>query len=306
MTLEVNERSHSDLTPTKPSQYNANTDESKLFGPHKSAKGYNMKVCISADIEGITGTTHWDEASKSKPDYREFQEQMTAEVAAACEGALRAGATEILVKDAHDSARNIIAAKLPREARLVRGWSGHPFSMVQYLDETFCALLLVGFHSSAGADTNPLAHTISGRIARVKINDRYASEMLLHAYAAALVNVPLVYIAGDAGICEEAASLNPQITTTAVKQGVGDSTVSIHPHLAVDKIKKGAQTALEGDVSRCQLQMPERFSVEIEYRDHAQAYRASFYPGVSQTSPHAIQFESDDYFEVLRLISFVI
>jgi len=265
-----------------------------------------MKVYISADIEGITGTTHWDEASKPKPDYREFQEQMTAEVAAACEGALRAGATEILVKDAHASARNIIAAKLPREARLVRGWSGHPFSMVQYLDETFDALLLVGYHSSAGADANPLAHTISGSVARIKVNDRYASEMLLHAYAAALVNVPLVYVAGDAGICEEAKSLNPHITITPVKQGVGDSTVSIHPHLALDKIREGARTALEGDVSNCRLQMPEQFSVEIEYRAHAQAYRASFYPGASQKSSHAIQFESDDYFEVLRLISFVI
>jgi D-amino peptidase len=265
-----------------------------------------MKVYISADIEGITGTTHWDEASKSKPDYREFQEQMTAEVAAACEGALQAGATEILVKDAHASARNIIAAKLPREARLVRGWSGHPFAMVQYLDETFDALLMVGYHSSAGADANPLAHTVSGRVARLKINSRYASEMLLHAYAAALVNVPLVYLSGDAGICEEAASLNPHITTTAVKQGMGDSTVSIHPHLAVAKIREGAQKALEGDLSRCRLQMPQQFSVEIEYRDHAQAYRASFYPGASQMSPHAIQFETDDYFEVLRLGSFVI
>ena len=265
-----------------------------------------MKVYISADIEGITGTTHWDEASRSKPDYREFQEQMTAEVAAACEGALAAGAAEVLVKDAHASARNLIAAKLPREARLVRGWSGHPLLMVQYLDETFSALLMVGYHDSAGADTNPLAHTISGRVARLRINGRYASEMLLHAYAAALVNVPLVFVAGDAGICEQAASLNPNITTTAVKQGLGSSTLSIHPQLAVEQIRAGAQKALEGDVSRCSIALPEHFSVEIEYRDHAQAYHASFFPGASQKSPHAIQFESDDYFEVLRLISFVI
>ena len=265
-----------------------------------------MKVYISADIEGVTGTTHWDEASKSKPDYREFQEQMTAEVAVACEGALNAGATEIWVKDAHGSARNIIAAKLPREAKLVRGWSGHPFSMVQYLDETFHALLLVGYHSRAGTDTNPLAHTLSGRIARIKINDLYASEMLLHTYAAALVDVPLVFVSGDAGICEEATSLNPNITTTAVKQGVGSSTVSIHPHLAVERIREGAQTALAGNVSQCKVQLPERFLVEIAYADHAQARRASYYPGASQKSPHAIQFETDDYFEVLRLIAFVV
>jgi D-amino peptidase len=118
--------------------------------------------------------------------------------------------------------------------------------------------------------------------------------------------VPLVFVAGDAGLCEEARSLNPNILTTAVKQGVGGSTVSIHPHLAVERIREGARTALEGDVSRCQIQLPGRFSVEIEYRDHAQAYRSSFFPGASQKSPHAIQFETDDYFEVLRLISFVI
>jgi D-amino peptidase len=265
-----------------------------------------MKVYISADIEGVTGTTHWDETTRSKPDYREFQEQMTAEVAAACEGALAAGATEILVKDAHGSARNIIAAKLPQEAKLVRGWNGHPFSMVQYLDESFDALMMVGYHSTAGADANPLAHIISGRVARFKLNDRYASEMLLHAYAAALVNVPLVFLSGDAGICEDATALNAQIRTTAVKQGMGDSTVSIHPQRAVEQIREGAQRALEGDVTTCLLQMPEQFSVEIEYRRHAEAYRASFYPGASQISPHAIRFESDDYFEILRLISFVI
>jgi D-amino peptidase len=266
-----------------------------------------MKIYISADIEGITGTTHWDEADKKNSDFKEFQEQMTAEVAAACEGALRAGATEILVKDAHDTARNIIASKLPREVRLVRGWSGHPFSMVQYLDETFHAVLMIGYHSRAGLDTNPLAHTIASEsVARIKINDRYASELLLHAYAAALVNVPVVFVSGDAGICEEAESLNPNIVTTAVKQGVGNSTISIHPHLAVEKIRDSAQMALDGDVSSCNIQMPERFPVEIEFRDHAKAYQSAFFPGASLKNPHTIQFRSDDYFEVLRLLLFVI
>ena len=108
-----------------------------------------MKVFISADIEGITGVTHWDETEKPKADYKEFREQMTAEVSAACEGALQAGCNEIWVKDAHASARNLIAAKLPRETRLVRGWSGHPFSMVQELDASFDAMLMIGYHSQA-------------------------------------------------------------------------------------------------------------------------------------------------------------
>ena len=39
---------------------------------------------------------------------------------------------------------------------------------------------------------------------------------------------------------------------------------------------------------------------------HGDAYRASFFPGVSQTGPHTVQFEADDYFEVLRFFHFCI
>ena len=62
-----------------------------------------MKVFISADIEGITGVTHWDETKLGKAVSASACEQMTAEVASACEGALEAGATEILIKDAHEA-----------------------------------------------------------------------------------------------------------------------------------------------------------------------------------------------------------
>lgn len=53
-----------------------------------------MKVYISADIEGVTGVTHWDETDLGKEGWNTAREQMTAEVVAACEGALQAGATE--------------------------------------------------------------------------------------------------------------------------------------------------------------------------------------------------------------------
>jgi len=265
-----------------------------------------MKIYISADMEGITGTTHWDEVDKKSPDFEEFQEQTTAEVAAACEGALKAGAKEIWAKDAHATARNIIASKLPKEVRLIRGWSEHPFSMVQDLDETFDATLMIGYHSSGGSGDNPLAHTITGKVAHIKINEVYASEFLLHTYAAALCNVPAVFVSGDDGLCEEAKSLIPHIVTVAVKHGKGDSTINIHPQLAVEKIQEGVQRALEGDVSKCMVQMPEHFSVEIKYKDHSKAYRSSFFPGANLQDPHTIHFESDDYFEVLRLLAFVV
>ena len=100
-----------------------------------------MKIFISADIEGVTGVTHREETDLSKPEYALPREQMTAEVVAACEGAFEAGATEIWVKDAHDSGRNIIASKLPQEVRLIRGWAPDPLMMMQELNEalSYCS-----------------------------------------------------------------------------------------------------------------------------------------------------------------------
>ena len=85
-----------------------------------------MKVFISVDIEGITGVTSWSETILGNSDYIQFAEQMTKETVAACEGAISMGAKEIFIKDAHDSARNIDITKLPRCAKLSRGWSIHP------------------------------------------------------------------------------------------------------------------------------------------------------------------------------------
>jgi D-amino peptidase len=134
-----------------------------------------MKIYISADIEGVAGITHWDEATKTETSYQAYREQMTRELVAACEGAVAAGATEIWVKDAHWTGRNLITAELPERVRLIRGWSGHPYGMVQELDDSFHALLMVGYHAAAGSDTNPLAHTITLGVTSIKINGQLAS-----------------------------------------------------------------------------------------------------------------------------------
>ncbi len=264
-----------------------------------------MNVYISADIEGICGVTHWDETELDKPPSEAAVEQMTAEVAAACEGALEAGATEVWVKDAHDSARNIIAGRLPRGARLIRGWSGHPFLMMSELDSSFHSAMMIGYHSRAGAGGNPLAHTMSGQVVGLKINGSLASEFRINAYTAGLCKVPVVFLSGDQGLCDEAVELFPNLHTLAVKQGVGNATVNLHPAEAVEQIRVGAARAV-ADAARCQVTLPEHFSVELQYRRHPQAYQASFYPGAKLVDPLTVSFDHADYFEVLRFIMFAL
>jgi len=250
--------------------------------------------------------TAWDEVEKTKSDYNEARNQMTAEVAAACKGAEGAGATQILVKDAHDTGRNIIPAKMPRAVRMIRGWSGHPLSMVQELDSSFDAALMIGYHSAAGTAGNPLSHTMSTALTSIWLNGDPVSEFLLHAYAASLAGVPLIFISGDQGICEAAVSHIPGISTVAVMEGIGQSTISIHPESALEQIHDGVVKALKADLQQCLLPLPDRFELRMVYQQHHRAYRASFYPGAVLEDPKTIQLETRDYMDVLRYFLFAL
>lgn len=265
-----------------------------------------MKIFISVDIEGITGVTHWNETELGHAEYQAAREQMTAEAAAACEGALQAGASEIWVKDSHDSGRNLLASKLPREARLIRGWSGHPMMMLQELDSSFQAVLLVGYHSGAGAGKSPLEHTMTGNLTAVLVNGQPISEFMIDLYNCAYHRIPLVFVSGDQGLCESALQLNPHITTVAVKEGRGASTINLHPGLALERIRQGAAQALQGDLLACLVDLPERFKVEVIYRYQARAYQYGFFPGARQSGPVTVQLETDNYFEVLRFFLFAL
>ncbi|KOA21314.1 D-aminopeptidase [Clostridium homopropionicum DSM 5847] len=265
-----------------------------------------MKIFISADIEGTTGINSWDETEKSKIDYSMFAEQMNREVLAACNGAIKAGAKEIYIKDAHDSGRNLNPGIFPKNIKFIRGWSGHPFSMVEGLDGTFDGVVFIGYHSAAGTGYNPLSHTMNPfNIDFIKINGQLASEFTLHAYTAAYLGVPALFLSGDKGICEEVKTMNSSIRTVAVNEGVGASTLSIHPDLAVEVIEKSVEEALRFDLSLCKLKLPEEFNLEIGYIVHSRAYKSSFYPGAKLISPKIISFKTKDYFEVLRAISFL-
>ncbi|UDL88901.1 M55 family metallopeptidase [Mesorhizobium sp. PAMC28654] len=264
-----------------------------------------MKVFISADIEGTAGIADWDEALKERRDYSEFRELMTAEVVAACEGARAAGAKEILIKDAHQSARNLIVSKLPDYASIVRGWSGHPHVMMFGLDRSFDAALFTGYHAKAGTESNPLAHTMNDRISRLVINGEVASEFTVNAFTAALLGVAPVFLSGDRGICDDARALVPGIGTVAVSEGFGRATLSMSPARAMDQIREGVEKALSRDLTACRLDLPKHFDVEIEFNNPTDAYRASWYPGAEHPRERTLRFVSDNYFEVLRALRFL-
>jgi D-amino peptidase len=264
------------------------------------------KIFLSADIEGTAGIAAWEETEAGNRQYDAFAARMTGEVNAACEGAVAAGANDILIKDAHDSARNLNAEALPECARVLRGWIGAPCSMMGGLDETFSAVGMTGYHTGCATNGSPLAHTMNLGNEAVYLNGHLATEFEINALYAASMSIPVVFISGDEMICETARRLCPSITAVPVSQGVGGAVIGMHPARARQAIREGMEKALSGDLSLCRLALPQHFDVEIRYREAKRALQASFYPGAEATGMKSVAYHTENYTEVLRFLFFTL
>jgi D-amino peptidase len=267
-----------------------------------------MKLFISSDIEGTCGIAHWDETTKEKPDYKYFQEQMTAEAAAACKGALAGGASEVFLKDAHETGRNIIPSKLPRGVTLNRSFGGDIFCMVSGLDDSFGGLAFTGYHSPGGGNGNLLSHTMNTLADEIKINGERASEFTIHSYIAAYLGVPILFLSGDEELCRLAKRFVPGIRTVPTLRGDGNSSWSPHPDEATEKIKSEVEAAVDSAVKTgapdCVLKLPDSFEISVRYQNHIRAYRNAWYPGAKLDDEKTVVFSSKNYIDVLKFFHF--
>lgn len=265
-----------------------------------SDKSGKLKVYISVDMEGITGVVHWDETREKNPDYVYFRKIMTAEVNAAIEGALAAGAEEIWVRDAHGTARNLLPEQLNEHARLIREWSGGPKGMMELIDPSFDAAVCVGYHAKAGTPNATLKHTMSGAILDLRVNGHSLPELGWNALIAGYYQVPLVFVSGDQAICEQAKTLLPRVETVAVKSAIGSASLNLHPKKSQQLIRAGVQTALE-NLSRFQpYHLDPPYRIEIYFKDENRAQRASWYPGAERIDDLGVALACTDFFDCLR------
>ena len=248
-----------------------------------------MKVYISVDIEGITGVTAWSQTELGNIEHAAAAKQMKREALAAAEGAVIAGADEIYIKDAHDSGRNFDIDGFPKQCRFIRDWTNSPESMIAGIDETFDAVIYIGYHSPSGINGNPLSHTMNPGNNYVKFNGQLSSEFVIHAFYAASLGVPSVFLSGDQALCAHVHAFDSHIRTVAVKNGIGGATISITPEEACERISTGVRDAI---LSRkeCHIDVPEKITMEISFKDHTRAHRAGYYPGVRQTGPYTVEF----------------
>lgn len=254
-----------------------------------------MKTYISVDMEGISGVVNWTQVStgKDSEDHDRFRALMVQDVNAAVEGALEAGATAILVNDAHAAMRNILITALHPEAELVTG-SPKPFSMVEGLDETFQAVFLIGYHARAGSP-GVLNHTYSGSLMECRFNGQPVGETGLNAAVAGHFGVPVALVTGDDLVTREARDLLGPVRAVAVKHALGRYAARcLHPDRTRELIRVAAREAL----SRLDAVRPYRpglpLRVEIDFRDTGQADAASVLPGLDRAGGRTVAFTAPD------------
>lgn len=266
-----------------------------------------MKVFISADIEGVNGITSWNETFLNNPHYPRFQKQLIDEVSMAAKAAKAAGAKEIVIKDAHDSALNLIHSELPEYTTLIRGWTGQPASMMAGLDESFNAVIFIGYHSPSCSDGNTLSHTMNTNLIYVKINGEIASEFLINAYYASLLNVPVAFASGDLQLMHDINKINSHIITVPTKVGMHGGTLSKHPNVTNQQIYEGVLKSLtQIDLSKNIVTLPNKFTLEVKYRNHYDAYSKSFFPGCKLIWTDTVYFESNNYYDCLIAMKFIL
>lgn len=264
-----------------------------------------MRVFVSVDMEGATGIVHRDQLMPGGYDYERGRKLLTGDVVAAVEAALSVDDVELVrICDGHGTMRNVLVEQLPVGSELVSGpASSKALCQSEGLDETFDAVLLVGYHARAGTKRAVLPHTWVGRVIHeVRVNGQVFGETAINAALAGDFGIPVVALVGDEAACAEArADLGEDLVTISVKRGTGPSAaLCLPPETTAQEIRLGVLTALGEGRNRKPFRVagPVDFTIAMHTRAHAE--RAAQVEGVERTADREVTVHRPTYREAVE------
>ncbi len=205
-----------------------------------------MKVFISFDMEGVSGIVDWSQCRGPGQAYEEGRRLLLGEVNAAIDGALEAGATEIVCNDSHGTMNNLDPSELHGQASYVSG-RHKPLYMMQGLDATADLVFMVGYHGSISGESSVLSHTYNPSvISHVELNGVRVGESGINALVALACQAPVGLITGDQQTIAEADPFMADAELVVVKESFTRfGAVNLHPEVARELIADGARRAVE-------------------------------------------------------------
>ena len=157
----------------------------------------------------------------------------------------------------------------------------------------------------AGTENGFLAHTGSGSVKGLWINNIEVGEGGLNTLFAGEVGVPVILASGDKTFSDEIKTLIP-IRTVITKEAIGSSAARLkHP----DEVKKELQlqtTAAIKDINNAKplsMQRPIEFKIRVDTPTRADV--AMGIPGMKRIDGYTISYQAKNMDEAYRLIRIV-
>jgi D-amino peptidase len=260
-----------------------------------------VKVWISLDMEGVAGIVDWEQCRPGHPAYQLGCELVQAEVNAAIEGAVEAGATEIVVNDSHGRMANLDPRKIAGNARYISG-RHKPRYMMEGLDDSFDAIFFVGYHGSISGRPSTLSHTYNPDVfARATLNGREVSESGINALVADHFDVPIALVTGDQVTWAEtepyAMDAIPVITKESITRAAANN---LHPAESCRLIKNAAAAAVHllanAPMARPRIGRPAVLELDLQTADMAEV--ATWVRSVERSGERQVRIAGEDLLSI--------
>lgn len=205
------------------------------------------KYYIAVDCEGVACAVGAYGQGLTGENYQFARLQATREANAAARALFDAGAEEVVVWDNHHTGVNLDYEQLDPRCRILLG-AGHKGRFLG-LDNSYTAVLFIGYHAMEGTADAVLAHTYSSRSYQWwKLNGQEMGEMEIDGACAGEAGVPVLFCASDDRCVAEAKRFFGPIASVETKKSLSwNSAISGHPTAVCEQIYQTVlQAAAEG------------------------------------------------------------
>jgi D-amino peptidase len=256
---------------------------------------------ISVDMEGIGGIGTPAMTSPTGKDYELGRKLMTDEVNTVVGTILQRGPAEILVNDSHGDMQNLLHTELDPRVTYIQG-AVKPFGMVEGLDSTYAAAIFLGYHSRAGTPNGFIAHTGTGAVKGLWLNDIEVGEGELNAAYAGSIGVPVIMAAGDSAFVEQ-FTRTVKVEAVATKYAVTPQSARLlHPKVVQERLVAAASRALTNRSNAKPWVIGKPVKVRLRLADNTVTQILQAIPGVRQVDGFTVEFTAPTMADAYRLI----
>ena len=272
--------------------------------PGVQAQG-RLRVLISVDMEGVAGTVTGDQLGPTGFEYGRFRDFMTREAQAAVAAAKAAGATEVIVADAHGNGENLLIEQFPADVRIIRSWP-RQLGMVAGADQVD-AVMFIGYHASTNNVQGVRAHTFSSAsLTRVALNGVNVSEGSWAAAIAGHFNAPVIMMSGDDAAIAEVRAAVGNIEAAETKRTLGfHSAITLTPQASYDLIAARVKAAMARRAEFKPYKVTTPVTVDVSFKNYTPAEMLAYLPGFERTDAHSIRFRAKDMVEAEAIRTFI-